>query len=134
MPGQMSDRERALFEEPNFAHFGTLDEDGHPHVSVVWIDVEGDLLVVNSAEGRHKVDQARRDARVGLSVHQQSNPYNSVSVRGTVVEVTNEGADEHIDKMAKKYLGQDTYPFRAPGERRVIIRVRPDAVSGYFSD
>lgn len=130
----LSDRERALFEEANFGHVATLGEDGHPHVSPVWVDVEGDLIVFNTAEGRRKTDDVRRDDRVSISVHQQSNPYNSVSVSGRVVEVTHEGADAHIDAMAKKYLGQDSYPFRGPGEVRVLVRIRPEGVSSMFMD
>jgi PPOX class probable F420-dependent enzyme len=133
MAATMSDEERALFEEPNFVHLATLDEDGHPHVTPVWVDLEGDLIVINTAEGRHKVDHMRRDDRVGLSVHQQTNPYNNVSVRGRVIEVTAEGADAHIDAMAKKYLGEDTYPYRAPGEERLIVRIEPDGVTSMFT-
>lgn len=130
----LNDRERTLFEEPNFGHVATLSEDGHPHVSPVWVDLDGDVIVFNTAEGRRKTDDVRRDQRIGLSVHQQSNPYNSVSVRGRVLEVTHEGADQHIDAMAKKYLGQDTYPFRAPDEVRVIVRIQPEGVSSMFMD
>lgn len=130
----LNDRERTLFEEPNFGHVATLSEDGHPHVSPVWVDLDGDVIVFNTAEGRRKTDDVRRDQRIGLSVHQQSNPYNSVSVRGRVIDVIHEGADEHIDAMAKKYLGQDTYPFRAPDEVRVIVRIQPEGVSSMFAD
>jgi PPOX class probable F420-dependent enzyme len=130
----LNDRERTLFEEVNFVHLATVAEDGHPHVSPVWVDLDGDVIVINTAEGRRKTDDMRRDPRVGLSVHQQTNPYNHASVRGRVLELTHEGADAHIDAMAKKYLGQDVYPFRAPGEVRVIVRIEVEAVSSMFTD
>jgi PPOX class probable F420-dependent enzyme len=132
MTATMNEKERALFEEPNFVHLATLDEDGHPHVTPVWVDLEGDMIVINTAEGRHKVEHMRRDDRVGLSVHQQSNPYNNVSVRGRVTEITAEGADAHIDALAKKYMGEDTYPFRSPDEVRLIVRIRPEDLTSLF--
>lgn len=128
----LSDQERELFEEPNFVHVATLDEDGFPHASPVWVSLDGDDILINSAEGREKVDHVRRDDRIGLSVHRQENPYHNVSVRGRVVEVTHEGADAHIDALAKKYLGEDTYPYRQPDEQRVIIRIRPERVKSLF--
>lgn len=90
------------------------------------------MIVINTAEGRRKVEHMRRDDRVGLSVHQQSNPYNNVSVRGRVTEITAEGADAHIDVLAKKYLGEDAYPFRSPDEVRLIVRIRPEDVTSLF--
>lgn len=131
---KLTPAQRALFEEPNFAHLATHGEDGYPSVSPVWVDLDGDLIVVNTAEGRRKTDNMRRDARVGISVHRQTNPYDHVSVQGDVVEITPEGADAHIDAMAKKYLGQDTYPFRAPGEVRVMVKIRPDGISAMLSE
>jgi PPOX class probable F420-dependent enzyme len=130
----LSDRERELFTEPNFAAFATMTEDGTPHVSTVWVDVDGDLILVNSAEGRSKTENARSRPEAGVSVFRMSNPYENVSVRGRIVEVTTDGAEAHIDAMAKKYLGQDEYPYRAPGEERVLIKIRPDVVTSLFME
>lgn len=131
---KLTDRQRSLFEEPNFAHFATNGQDGYPSVSPVWVDVDGDLIVVNTAEGRRKTENVKRDPKVGISVHQQSNPYNHVALQGDVVEITHEGADAHIDAMAKKYMGEDTYPWRSPDEVRVILKIRPDKISEMFVD
>ena len=121
-------RVRELLEAPNFCHVATLRRDGSPHVNPVWVDVEDGLVVLNSAEGRAWPGNVRRDPRVTLSVMNLENPYEYVEIRGRVVGDTHEGADEHIDRMAMKYLGEERYPFRAEGERRVIFRVEPERV------
>lgn len=121
---------RALLEAANIAHLATLMADGTPHVTPVWVDVEDSLVLVNSAEGRVKVRNLRRDPRVGLSVVDRDNPYAAASIRGRVREITEAGADEHIDALAKKYLGEERYPMRRPGERRVIVRIEPVHVFG----
>ena len=90
---------------------------------------DGTHLLVNSATGRVKDKNLRRDGRVALSILDPDNPYRYVAVLGEVVEVTQNNADAHIDKLAKRYLGQDKYPFRQPGEARVIYKIRPDKVS-----
>lgn len=120
---------RKLFQEPNFAHLATLMADGSPQVSPVWVDVEGERILVNTAEGRAKLRNVRRDPRVALSIASHQNPYSSAFIRGRVVEVRHEGADAHIDKMAKKYLGKDRYPGRAPGEQRVLLVIEPQHIS-----
>ncbi|MDP8944115.1 MAG: PPOX class F420-dependent oxidoreductase [Actinomycetota bacterium] len=124
-------RARELLEAPNFCHVATLRRDGSPHLNPVWVDVEDGLVVLNSAEGRAWPANARRDPRVTLSVMNLENPYEYVEIRGRVVEDTHEGADEHIDRMAMKYLGQETYPFRAEGEQRLILRIEPERVHHY---
>jgi PPOX class probable F420-dependent enzyme len=123
--------EKEMFRQPNIAHIATVEPDGTPHVTPVWVDVsdEDDLIVVNTAEGRRKVQNLRRNPRVAIDVTDRENPYDMVSVRGEVVEITPEGADEHIDSLAKKYLGKDKYPFRQPGEERLILKIRPEAVA-----
>ncbi len=103
--------------------------DGSPHVSTIWIDVDGGEVVFNTAEGRVKTENLRRDSRVAISVFDRDDPYEQVVIRGRVVDITPEGADEHIDALAKKYVGVDDYPWRDPSEIRVIVRVRPDRVS-----
>lgn len=129
---ELSEREQGVLRKQAFAHFSTLGADGAPHGSVVWVDVDGGDILINTAEGRAKVAHVRNDPRVSVSVADPDNPYDSVSVSGTVVEDTHEGADAHIDAMAKKYLDQDTYPFRAPDEVRVLLRIRPTGVKSMF--
>ncbi len=130
MTDVISEGARRLLEAPNVAHLATLMADGTPHVTPVWVDLEDSLVLVNSAEGRLKVRNLRRDPRVGLSVVDRENPFAGVSIRGRVREITDSGADEHIDTLAKKYLGAERYPMREPGERRVIIRIEPLHVFG----
>jgi PPOX class probable F420-dependent enzyme len=121
---------KALFEGKNFAHVATINPDGSPQVSVVWVDVEGDSILVNTAEGRIKPRNVRRDPRVAISIHSQDNPYQSATVQGEVIELRHEGADAHIDKLAKKYMGVDVYPNRRADEQRVILVIRSDQVAG----
>lgn len=125
----LSERDRQILEAPNFASIATTKSDGAPHVSTVWIDLDGDDVLINTAEGLVKTENVRRDPRVSISVFDRTDPYEQVVIRGTVVEITPEGADSHIDALAKKYLGVDEYPWREAGERRLVVRVRPDHVS-----
>jgi PPOX class probable F420-dependent enzyme len=122
------DNAKHLFEGQTFAHVATLMPDGAPQVSPVWIDLDGDLIVFNTAEGRLKPENARRDPRIAVSIANPENPYESILVRGRVAEVTQEGADEHIDALAKRYMGVDEYPLREPGEQRVIVKIEPEKV------
>lgn len=115
-----------LFEKPCFAHLATLMPDGGPQVTPVWCDYDGTCVVVNSAKGRQKDRNMRRDQRVALSILDPGNPYRYLEVRGTVTEITEDGAAAHIDKMAKKYLGLDKYPYAQPGEVRVLYKIRPE--------
>lgn len=134
MPASLSDGVKKLFQEPNFAHLATLMHDGSPQATPVWIDLDGDRILVNTAEGRVKPRNVRRDPRVSISIISQQNPYSHAAVRGRVVGITHEGADALIDKLAKKYLGQDTYPFRAAGEQRVILVIEAEHVSSSMTD
>ncbi len=120
-----------LLQAKNFAQVATLRPDGSVHVAPVWVDVQDGRPVLNTAEGRAWPRNLERDPRVTVTVQNLENPYEYVTIRGKVVERTHEGADEHIDAMAKKYLGQDSYPFRQPGEQRVILRVEPEHVYAY---
>ena len=120
-----------ILDKPAFAHISTLMPDGSPHSSPVWVDREGDRLIVNTARGRVKDENVKRDPRVAVSVTDPENPYRTLMVRGKVVEVREDGADAHIDAMAKKYLGKDTYPFRGPGEVRVMYTIEPEVVSAW---
>jgi PPOX class probable F420-dependent enzyme len=115
-----------LLQKKAFAQVATLMLDGSPHVSPVWFDYDGRHIVINSAKGRVKDRNMRKDPRVGLDIQDPDNPYRHLSIRGRAVEITENGADEHIDKLAKKYLGKDRYPNRQPGEVRVIYRIEPE--------
>ncbi len=119
-------RSRALLEGTNFCHVGTIRKDGTPHVVPVWVDIENDEVLLNTAEGRAWLANSDRDPRVTLTVQNLANPYEYVTIRGQVSERTHDGADAHIDALAKKYLDKDEYPFRQPGEVRVKIRVTPE--------
>jgi PPOX class probable F420-dependent enzyme len=125
----LSDKVKQLLGKQAFAHLATVMPDGSPQVSPVWVDVEGDTILVNSAEGRLKDKNIQRDKRVALSLTNPENPYQAVMIRGRVTEITKQGADQHIDKMAKKYLGKDKYPGRAPGEVRVLYKIEPEKIS-----
>lgn len=129
MAATLSDGVRKLIEGQNFAHLATLMPDGSPQVTAVWIDLAGTDILVNTAEGRQKPRNLRADPRVAISIVDQANPYSAAFIRGRVVEITHDGADDHIDKMAKKYTGQERYQMRAPGEQRLIVRIRPEHVS-----
>lgn len=117
-----------ILDKPAFAHLSTLMPDGSPQVSPVWLDTDGGLLVVNSATGRVKDRNMRRDPRVALSITDPENPYRTLMIRGRVTKITTDKAEEHIDKMAKKYLGQDKYPYGQPGEERVLYYIEPASV------
>jgi len=118
-----------LFKKTAFAHLATLMPNGQPQVTPVWVDFDGRHILFNTAEGRQKDKNLQRDKRVALSMTDPDNPYRYLEVRGQVVERTKSGADQHIDKMAKKYLGKDKYPFRQPGEVRVIYKIDPQHVT-----
>ena len=125
MAGAIPDQFKDLFSKAAFAQLATLMPDGSPQVTPVWCDFDGTNVRVNSAKGRVKDKNMRRDKKVALSVQDPENPYRYLAMRGEVVEITEEGADAHIDALAKKYLGKDKYPFRGPGEVRVIYKIRP---------
>jgi PPOX class probable F420-dependent enzyme len=118
-----------LFKKKAFAHLATVMPDGKPQVTPIWVDYDGHSVVFNTAEGRQKEKNLQRDGRVALSILDPDNAYRYLEVRGRVVERTLVGADQHIDAMAKKYLGQDKYPFRQPNEVRVIYKVQPEHVT-----
>ena len=134
MPATLSEGVKKLFLAPNFAHLATLMPDGSPQVSPVWVDLAGDRILVNTAEGRIKPRNVRRDPRVAISIANQENPYSAAFVRGRVVQMTHDGADASIDKLAKKYLGQDTYPVRQPGEQRLVLLIEPEHVTSVLTD
>jgi PPOX class probable F420-dependent enzyme len=118
-----------LFEKQAFANLGTLMKDGSPQVTPVWVDYDGKHVRINSAKGRVKDKNMRRDPRVSVSLQDPANPYRYLEVRGRVVEITEKGADDHINKLSQKYLGKPVYPFRKPGEVRVTYIIEPEKVS-----
>lgn len=129
MSATIDTRTLELLRAPNFCQVATLRRDGTPHVTPVWVDEQDGKVVLNTADGRAWPANLKRDARVTLSVQNIDNPYEYVQIRGHEAERTHEGAEEHIDEMAKKYLGQERYPYRQPGEQRLIIRIDPEKVS-----
>jgi len=126
MSQAIPDKYRDLFTKRAFASLGTLMPDGSPQVTPVWCDFDGEHVIVNSAKGRQKDKNIRRDPRVALAIIDPENPYRYLEIRGRVVEIIEHGADAHIDKMAKKYLGADKYPYRQPGEVRVMYKIQPE--------
>ena len=119
-----------LLQEPQLAQFATVMTDGSPQITPVWVDVEpdGSHILINTAEGRLKTKNIDRNPHVAVSVVDAQNAWRYVVIRGTVVEQRHDGADDHIDRMAQKYLGKETYPFRNPEETRVILRIKPHHV------
>ena len=111
-----------------YVHLATLMADGSPQVSPVWVETDGDLIVVNSAAGRVKDNNIRRDARVALSATHPDDPFRALMIRGRVVKVAEEGAEEGIDRLARKYIGSDRYEWRRSGEVRVAYYIQPETV------
>ncbi len=117
-----------LFQGKNLVSLATLMEDGSPHVAPVWVDIDGNTILINTAEGRVKEKNLKRDKRVALSIFDHQNPYHMVSIRGIVTDITTQGADAHIDKLAKKYFGLDKYPYHSPDEKRIIVKIKPEKI------
>lgn len=126
----LPDSVRELLDAPTFWQLGTINPDGRPQINPMWIDREGDHIVLNTAIGRQKEKNMRRDPRVTLAMTEPDNPYNFVEIRGDVVEfIEGDEAEAGIDALAKKYIGEDRYPWRQEGERRVKMRIEPKYVS-----
>jgi PPOX class probable F420-dependent enzyme len=117
-----------IIQKNSFAFLGTLMKDGSPHVSPVWIDIVDNIIHINTAKGRIKQRNVSRDPRVSISLIDDENPYSMVTIKGKVIEQTSNGADEHIDKLAKKYLNTDKYPGHSPNMERVILRIKPEKI------
>ena len=124
MSASFPESHRDLFQKKAFGAFTTLMPDGSPQTTPVWVDLQNSDIWVNSAVGRVKDKNVRRDPRVAVALIDPDNPYRYVAIRGRVHEITQDGADAHIDKMAKKYLGKDKYPSRRPGEQRVLYKIK----------
>jgi PPOX class probable F420-dependent enzyme len=125
---QISGHVAKIVQKNSFAFLGTLMKDGSPHVTPVWIDIVGNTILINTAEGRIKQKNISRDPRVSISLIDEENPYSMVTIRGQVIEQTSDGADEHIDKLAKKYLNTDKYPGHSPNIKRVILKIQPEKI------
>jgi PPOX class probable F420-dependent enzyme len=122
---------RDLFTTRAYASLGTLRSDGSPQVTPVWCDADGDSVIINTAKGRHQDKNIRSDARVALVITDPGNPYRYLEIRGRAVEVPGAEADEHLDRMAKKYLGAETYTYKQPGEVRVMYKLQAERVNGF---
>lgn len=128
MTSKMSPEVAKLIEDKNLAFVATLMKNDSPQITPVWIDLVDGIILVNTAKGRVKQKNVSRDPRVAIAIVDRNNPYNMVTIQGNVVEQTTEGADKHIDKMAKKYLGVDKYPFAMPGEERILLKIVPSKI------
>lgn len=124
----LDDRDRELLSAPNFCHVSTTREDGTIHTVPIWVDVEDGHVVLNTETGRAWPNNLRRTGHATLTVLNMENPYEYLTITGHLAEDTQDGALEHIDAMAKKYIGQDSYPFHQDGDVRVIFRIAPDRV------
>ena len=129
MPEQLSDEVLALLREPSYAQLATLMPDGSPQVTQVWIDIEGDHIIVNTAVGHQKERNVRRDPRVAINLVDPNDQARQAAIRGQVVEMTTDGAAEQINVLAKKYMGVDEYPFGSPDETRITLKIAPEHVS-----
>ena len=119
---------RDLLTKKSFAHVATVGADGAPQVTPVWVDYDGTHVRFNTARGRVKDKNLQRNPKIALSIQDPDNPYRYLQIRGRVVEVTEKGADEHIDALAKKYTGRDKYANRRPGEVRITVKVLPEKI------
>ena len=127
---KLSDKAKRIIDAKSFAHIATLNADGSPQISPVWVEREGDTVVVNSEQRRRKVRNLKRDSRVSLSIQNPENDYEYVEIRGKVKEITTEGGFEGIDRLSAKYTGQEKYPGNGPGDVRVIIKIEPEHITG----
>lgn len=116
---------RDLFEKRAFGHFTTLMPGGEPQTTPVWVDYDGRCLVLNTAYERQKFRNLVREPRVAVSIQDPENPYRYLEVRGRVVETTTENAERHVDALSRRYLGEQHYPWRETGERRVLLKIEP---------
>lgn len=126
---RLTDKQAQLFLGKNFGAVATIRPDGTPHVTPVWVDYDGEHVLFNTATGRAKWHHMQRDPRVTIEVYAQDDPYQYVTVSGTVELEESEAANDHIDKLSEKYTGNPKFPNHRPGERRVIVRVTPERVS-----
>jgi PPOX class probable F420-dependent enzyme len=129
MPDPLIQKYSDLFEKKAFGYLATIMPDGSPQVTPVWVDFDGTHVRFNSARGRVKDKNIRRDPRVSITIQDPENPYRYLQIRGRVTEITEKGADEHANKLSQKYVGKLVYQKRSPDEVRVLYRVEPLKVS-----
>jgi PPOX class probable F420-dependent enzyme len=127
----LNEKQAKLFTDRNWGVIATIREDGSPQATPVWIDFDGESVLVNSARGRAKVENIERDPRATVTVLPAEDQQSGYVMVSGPAEISEEGALDHINMLAKKYLGEDKYPYLGPGERRVIIRIRPERVDGF---
>jgi PPOX class probable F420-dependent enzyme len=121
---------KKLLQDKAYGHVVTVGANGRPQTTMVWVDAEGDEVLFNTAEGRKKQQNLRRDPKIIISVQDHNNPQAYLLVHGTAT-MTEAGADAHIDKLTKRFLGVDKYPYRQPGEKRMVVRVAVDRLGGF---
>jgi PPOX class probable F420-dependent enzyme len=129
VPQAISSGFQKLLGEPAFCQLATLMPDGSPQITQVWVETDGEHVLINTFEGSQKEKNVRRDPRVAVNVVDPANAWRLATVRGRVEEVTTKGAVEQIDRLAKKYIGRDTYPFHQPGRVRTTIKVSPEKIN-----
>lgn len=128
---QLNEKAIKLIDAKNFGFIATVNEDGSPQVTPVWVDREGkDYVLVNTAVGRLKQRNLSRNNKVAISIADAANQYEMVTIKGIVAEQTIQGADDHIDKLAKKYLGKEKYPWASPSSKRIILKIKPERIAG----
>jgi PPOX class probable F420-dependent enzyme len=127
---KLTDKAKNLIDAKSFAHVATLNKDGSLQVSPVWVERDGDTVIINSEQKRKKVRNLKRDGRVALSIQNPDNDYQYVEIRGKVKEITTEGGFEGIDRLSAKYTGQEKYPGNAPGDVRVVIKIEAEHIAG----
>jgi PPOX class probable F420-dependent enzyme len=130
MPIALPDSVKKALEDKAYGHVVTFNEKGQPQVTMVWMDVDGNEACFNTADGRKKTQNLRRDPRIVVSIQNRADPQSYLVLHGTAT-ITDAGADAHIDKLTKRFLGMDKYPYRGPGEKRLIVRVKVDRVGGF---
>ena len=129
---KLTDVQKKFLEGKNFAFLATVNRDGSPQVTPTWVDTDGEHVLINIATTRVKAKNVKRDPRVAVAIADQSNPYSMITIRGKVVDqVTGKEAEDHIDKMSKKYTGQDKYSFRQPGEKRLLLKIEPEKLASW---
>ena len=130
MAVKLTDAQKQLLDGKNFAYVATVGEGGEPQVTPVWIEYDGTHVLFNTEEKRAKVKHMKKDPRIAVCVSDSANPYHYVEIQGTVAEITTDGADAMIDRLAMKYMGKEKYPFNKPGDVRVVVKIAPEKVLG----
>jgi PPOX class probable F420-dependent enzyme len=126
---ELTPEQAALFGPPNLAYLATINEDGSPHLAPLWADTRDGMILLNTSDGRVKVENARRDPRVAVAIHDKEEPHPPVSILGTVVEITVEGAEAHMQELTRRYTGE---PWQTvEGQARLLLVIRPDRILGW---